>query len=295
MRATTFIDFTRLPVLRRVFFFTCALLLQACGGGGSDAGSSGGTAPAVSGVGADRTSYGLLSTFTVIGSNLTPGVTFGATGCGGLAVTAGGSSTKQVFTCTPNGAPGVRVGASAAGSEFYNATLPVPRPRVTLTTTLGPIVVELDPAKVKATVDNFLTYVNSGFYNGTIFHRVVKDFVSQGGGFTGLSGGILTPQMGVRAAIPLETNKGLSNLRGSIAMARTSVPDSATSQFFFNQVDNTFLDYSNSTSPGYAVFGTIVSGLSVMDAINGVSTQTVGGFTNVPVVDIVLQSAARTQ
>jgi len=289
MHDTTCTEPNRLSALRGVVLAGCVLLLQACGGG-SDSSTPASTLPAVTAVSAVP-SYGRLSTFTVTGANLATGVTFSATGCDGLAVGAGGSSTQQTFTCTPNSALSVRVGATASGAEFYNSTFTVPKPRVTMTTTLGVIVVELDPAKVKVTVDNFLAYTKSGFYNGTIFHRVVKDFVSQGGGFTGVAGGTLTPQTGTLAPIVLEVNKGLSNLRGSIAMARTSLPDSATSQFFFNTVDNVFLD---TASGGYAVFGNIVSGLSVIDAMNGVSTQVVGSFADVPVVDIALQSVAQT-
>jgi len=105
----------------------------------------------------------------------------------------------------------------------------------------------------------------------------------------------LTPKTGLRSPIVLETNKGLSNLRGTIAMARTGLPDSATSQFYFNTVNNTFLDYASSSSPGYAVFGSVVSGLSVIDAMNGVTTRSVGGFSDVPVTDVVLITALRTR
>jgi cyclophilin family peptidyl-prolyl cis-trans isomerase len=144
-------------------------------------------------------------------------------------------------------------------------------------------------------VDNFLAYVNTKFYDGTIFHRVVRNFVAQGGGFTGVAATTLTSKTGLRPPIVLETNKGLSNLRGTIAMARTSLPDSATSQFYFNTVNNTFLDYASSTSPGYAVFGSVVSGLSVIDTMNGVATRSVGGFADVPVTDVVLITALRTR
>lgn len=284
----------RLP-RRALALATCALLLQACGGGGSgDAGTPVAINPTVTGVTADRLSYGRLSTFTVAGTNLASGVTFAATGCDGVAVAAGGTATQQVVTCTPNQALNVRLAASSGGAEFYTSTQAVPKPRVTMTTTMGNVVIELEPAVVQLTVDNFLAYTNAGFFNGTIFHRVIPGFVVQGGGFTGVAGATLTAQTGARAAIALETNKGLSNTRGTIAMARTPAFDSATSQFFFNSVNNTGLDYQSAASPGYAVFGRVVSDLAVIDAMSAVATRTVGSNGDVPVTDIVVQTAAQT-
>lgn len=284
----------RLP-RRALALAACALLLQACGGGGSgDAGPPIAPNPTITGVTPDRLSYGRLSTFTVAGTNLTSEVKFAATGCDGVAVQAGGTATQQVVTCTPNKALSVRLAASAGGAEFYNSTQVVPKPRVTLTTTMGTVVIELEPAVVQVTVDNFLAYANAGFYNGTIFHRVIPGFVVQGGGFTGVVGTTLTAQTGARAAIVLETNKGLSNTRGTITMARTPAFDSATSQFFFNSVNNLGLDYQSAASPGYAVFGRIVSDLAVIDAMSAVATRTVGANGDVPVTDIVVQTAAQT-
>ena len=279
----------------------CALLLQACGGGGSgDAGIPVTSPSTVISATPDRLSYGRLSSFAITGTNLASTVSFSATGCDGLAVLAGGSVTQQTVTCTPNQALSVRLAASVGGSEVYNtAALVVPKPRVTLTTTAGSIVVELEPGVVKATVDNFLAYTNAGFFNGTIFHRVAPlagagNFIVQGGGFTGVSGNALTAQTGLRPAIALESNKGLSNLRGTIAMARTNLPDTATAQFYFNTAANTFLDYASAASPGYAVFGRITSDLAVIDAISTVATRNVGGNGNVPVTDIVVTTAAQT-
>ena len=270
----------------------CALLLlQACGGGSGDAGTPAAPQATVSGLTVDRLSYGRLSTFTVIGSNLAAAASFSATGCDGLTMLAGGSATQQQFSCTPNQALSVRVAAISGGAEVFNSTTAVAKPRVTLTTTLGTLVIELEPGAVKLTVDNFLAYVNAGFYNNTIFHRVIPGFVVQGGGFTGVSGSTLTAQAGLLAPIALEVNKGLSNTRGTIAMARTNVLDSATAQFYFNSVNNTALDTS---SGGYAVFGRIVSDLAVLDAMNAVSTRTVGSNADVPVTNIVVQTAVRT-
>jgi peptidyl-prolyl cis-trans isomerase A (cyclophilin A) len=146
---------------------------------------------------------------------------------------------------------------------------------------------ELDPATVPTTVNNFLSYVKSGFYANTLFHRVIPGFVTQGGGFT--TG--LVEKPGLKAPIALESNKGLSKLRGTLAMARTGLADSATSQFFINLVDNTSLDYQNPDKLGYAVFGNVVQGLSVVDSMATQPTATVNGYENVPVTDVTITSA----
>lgn len=136
-----------------------------------------------------------------------------------------------------------------------------------------------------------LDYVSSGFYDGTVFHRVIPGFVVQGGGFT--TG--ITYKTPTYAPILLESNNGLSNLQGTIGMARTAVADSATSQFYVNLVDNTGLDYQSLTSPGYAVFGEVISGLSVIGSIADQPTTTVGVNANVPQTDITITSATETQ
>ena len=143
---------------------------------------------------------------------------------------------------------------------------------VTLTTTLGEITVKLDPDNAPITTANFLTYVDEGFFDGddgegaTIFHRVIPDFMAQGGGYTAAGATETTHD-----AIKLESDNGLSNVRGTIAMARTNQPNSATSQFFINVVDNTFLD-STGGADGYAVFGAVTSGMDVVDSIVAVPT-----------------------
>jgi peptidyl-prolyl cis-trans isomerase A (cyclophilin A) len=137
-------------------------------------------------------------------------------------------------------------------------------------TSSGEIVVELYDTYAPQTVANFYNYVSAGFYSNTLIHRVDRDFVIQGGGYT--SG--MVAKTPLYAPIKLESNNGLSNLRGTLAMARRSDPDSATSQFFFNVNDNTSLDYQSATNPGYAVFGRVISGLPVMDAINVLPTYT---------------------
>lgn len=166
-------------------------------------------------------------------------------------------------------------------------------PRVTLTTSLGPIELELSPNQASITVDNWLAYVNSRFLDGLIFHRVIKDFMVQGGG--------LDPnwvqQAPSYAPVVLESNNGLHNVRGALAMARTSVAESATSQFFINLVDNPFLDFGNPKAldpNGYAVFGHVLSGMDVVDQIAKVSTGTVAGMSDVPLVETLIQSAVQS-
>jgi peptidyl-prolyl cis-trans isomerase A (cyclophilin A) len=153
-------------------------------------------------------------------------------------------------------------------------------------TNMGNFEVQLDRAKAPITVDNFVNYVNSGFYNGTVFHRVIPGFMAQCGGFTPDGN-----QKPTNAPIKLESGNGLSNLRGTVAMARTSIPDSATSQFFINVVDNQFLDKS-AQSDGYAVFGKVISGMDVADKIVQVKTTTKNVYAkDWPVIDIVITKA----
>ena len=187
---------------------------------------------------------------------------------------------------------------------FTSSVFAVQYPRVTLNIagptgpSTGNIVIELYPDKAPVTVVNFINYVKSNFYNGLIFHRVISGFMIQGGGFdTNLV------EKAAGSAIINESSNRLSNLRGTIAMARTYQPDSATSQFFINLANNTFLDYEtpvydqdyNAYSKiGYCVFGQVVSGMSIVDAIAALPTTTKNGMTDVPVNNVVIQSATVT-
>ena len=168
--------------------------------------------------------------------------------------------------------------------------LEIVRPRVALHTNMGDIVVELYEDKAPKSVANFLQYVRDGHYDGTIFHRVIENFMVQGGGFTGD-----LQQKSTRAPIENEANNGLKNANYTVAMARTSVVDSATSQFFINLVDNAFLNHTNTTPSGYgyAVFGEVIEGMEVVDAIAAVPTNTVRGNQNVPVEPVVILSVKR--
>lgn len=164
-------------------------------------------------------------------------------------------------------------------------------PQVNLQTNKGLIVIELYPDQAPQSVANFLAYVDAGFYDGTIFHRVIPDFMIQGGGFTAD-----LEKKATRDPIPNEADNGLKNERGTLAMARTNDPNSATAQFFINHKDNAFLDHSgkNPRGWGYAVFGRVTNGMSVVDAIATTPTGAKGMFPkDVPLETIVIEKASR--
>lgn len=174
----------------------------------------------------------------------------------------------------------------AASTGIFAAGNPV----VIMKTSMGNVEIELFQDKAPATVVNFLSYVNSGFYNGTIFHRVIGNFMIQGGGFT--------PGMGEKKTLPPVKNEaanGISNLTGTVAMARTMEPQSATAQFFINVADNRFLDYKSPTTEGYGycVFGRVVKGMDVVERIKRVQTGNKGYFQDVPLQDVVIYSISK--
>ena len=160
-------------------------------------------------------------------------------------------------------------------------------PTVKLTTSMGEITIQLDQENAPITTENFLKYVESGFYDGTIFHRVIPNFMIQGGGHLE----DMTPKDDKLDPILNEANNGLQNVRGSIAMARTANPHSASSQFFINHVDNPFLNFRTNQVDegwGYAVFGQVIEGIEVVDEIAGVQTGGLKGYQDVPVEVVVL-------
>lgn len=177
--------------------------------------------------------------------------------------------------------------AGPAGAQDAEAPAPV---YVQMTTTAGDLVIELFPAEAPTTVENFLRYVREGFYDGTIFHRVIPGFVIQGGGFTADF-----VRKDIRDPIENEADNGLKNLRGTLSMARTSAVDSATSQFFVNLVDNAALDHTGTTSSrawGYAVFGRVVRGMDAVDRIAATPTGPAGPFrSDVPVEPMIIEAA----
>ena len=171
-----------------------------------------------------------------------------------------------------------------AAALAATVALPAWAQKVKLATSAGEIVLELDAAKAPRSVENFLAYVKAGHYDGTVFHRVIENFMIQGGGMDAQ-----LREKPTRAPIPLEAGNGLSNLRGTLAMARTGDPDSATAQFFINVVDNPRLD---SFGGGYAVFGRVSTGMDVVDKIRKLPTGNKGPFQNVPLTPVTITKAS---
>ncbi len=176
---------------------------------------------------------------------------------------------------------------SVALSLSLLSALPAFAQRVKLATSAGDIVIELDAAKAPKSVENFIGYVNAGHYDGTVFHRVISNFMIQGGGMTADM-----KEKQTRAPIGLESRNGLNNDKGTVAMARTNAPNSATAQFFINLKDNEFLNSAASRDGnGYAVFGKVVSGMDVVEKIRNVPTGNKGPFENVPLEPVTIKQA----
>ncbi len=192
----------------------------------------------------------------------------------------------SVATPVPAGAKSVQPAVVAADAVAMDAAVVV-KPQVKFTTTMGDIVIELESQRAPKSVANFLMYVKAGQYNDTVFHRVIPTFMIQGGGYT--------KELAYKSTLdPIENeaSNGLSNLRGTVAMARLDDPNSATSQFFINVVDNKFLNFSLGGSPGYAVFARVISGMDVVDKIRAVKTDSVtAGFADKPLEPVIIQKA----
>ena len=194
-----------------------------------------------------------------------------------VTTAANGSCTKQLFDRCMQAVVLILAIAGCSINMSEN-------PKVLMKTSLGELEIELFQEEAPVTVENFLQYVGDGFYDGLIFHRVVPNFVIQGGGFqTGMA------KKSARSPIINEAENGLLNLRGTLSMARTSDPNSASSQFFVNLKHNEFLDYQ-SNPPGYAVFAKVTHGMEVVDAIAAVKTADQKGFKNVPEKDVIIES-----
>jgi cyclophilin family peptidyl-prolyl cis-trans isomerase len=276
-------------------------------------------------------SCGLALLLAACGSNITPvtGVTlanFRYTGAAGVltvklvgeALTASGvrvyangascqndNSTSEtnrsaycVLTIPDNLKVAIRV-ANSSNEDNFNAVFTAPMPQVRFTTRIGnaasseDFVIELNPISAPITVKNFLAYVNESpsFYESTIFHRVDKSAgVVQGGGFTAGT----VAKTGLKASIALESNNGLLNLRGSVGMARTTDVNSATSQFYINMRDNPLYNYTSDSNPGYAVFGSVISGMSTLENIYNQETHLIANVS-APINDITIISASQTQ
>lgn len=275
-----------MTLIKSVVGIALVALLSACGG-------STGFPPVITGVKVQSIKYGHTATIYLGGKDLRSSVTVESNGgCTNPSFASNSTTDTLVLNCGVKVVGDLPLTIKAEdGSVIYTTTLTVPKPQVTVLTSKGTIVLELDPSIAPVSSNNFLTYVSKGFYTSTLFHRVISGFMIQGGGYT--TG--MVKKTGQAAAIELESNKGLSNLRGTLAMARTNVFNSATSEFFINVVDNTFLDYKNAGSPGYAVFGKVVQGMDVVDTIVAQPTGVTNGFADVPLTDVVISLALQTQ
>lgn len=278
----------------RVLLLTCVLSLTACGG-------SPAKMMTVSKVTVGATKYGQTLQFTVEGSLLDATLVAATTACSSPQRSASSTSTQATYTCT----------AALTGDSSFSVTDPkqsgvlgstafnVPLPQVTMTVSngagvAGNLVFTLEPNKVKATVDNFLQYVNDGFYAGTVFHRVVPGFVVQGGGYLPGSGipNLKTP----RANIALEVGRGLSNVVYSVAMARGASANSANSQFFVNLADNSANLDPSAANAGYAVFGVLSTGQDVLSAMTTAPCAPVAGFSEcAPNPNVVITAASQSR
>ena len=263
-----------------------ASLLSACGG-------SNGFPPVVTGVKVQSAQYGKMATIYLGGKDLRSNLLIDTSGaCTNPTFASNSNTDTLVLNCVVAKTGDFSlVVQTAEGAAIYSTTINISLPQVALITAKGSITVELDPTLAPISSNNFLSYVNKGFYRSTLFHRVIPNFVIQGGGYT--AG--MVKHTGQSASIELESNKGLSNVRGSLAMARTNLPNSATSEFYINLVDNLSLDYKNAANPGYAVFGKVVQGMDVADAIAAEPTGVIAGFSDVPLVDIALSLALQTK
>jgi cyclophilin family peptidyl-prolyl cis-trans isomerase len=254
-----------------------ATLLTACGGGGGGAGRQ---PPVVSAASVTPARYGDTLLLTLAGSELDQALTLTSPGCRDFvrSTTAPhiSGATVAYYTCTVSGVGDLAVTVQGGGITAATVPFTVAQPQVSMLLSngagvSGTLVITLDPTRAPLTVDNFLAYVKSGFYNGTSFHRNAREndlstFALQGGGYTApvtAAAAFPTPKP-TGAPVALEVGRGLSNLRYTVAMARTSVPNSATSEFFINTADNTYLDTSGG---GYAVFGSVTTGTTVVDAM----------------------------
>jgi peptidyl-prolyl cis-trans isomerase A (cyclophilin A) len=260
-----------------VFALSTALVVAACGGSGLETTT----------ITPDRLVYGSLTTLAVRGINLDKGIAVVAPQCIGMTELSGGTPTQRVYTCTPDAVGDIAASVTGGGVTLHAVKLTIPQPRVNVKTSMGEMVLELDPTKAPLSVKNFLQYVNANFYNNLIFHRVIPNFVIQTGGFDAS-----LVQVTPRGPIKLEVPNGLSNLRGTVAMARTAVADSATSQFYINVVDNVSLD---TLGGGYAVFGKVLTGLDTVDAISAVPTAVTGSMADVPVTAVTVLSMTQSQ
>lgn len=288
--------------IRFTSFGLVAAAMVACGGGGG----GGSPAPTVTSMGVDNLKYSQQAVVTLNGTNLDADLTVASAGCSSMtrSTTAPfvSTATTAYYTCTVSaiGAQTFTATRTSTSASLFSGAFDVPAPQVTMTVSDGvnynaSMVITLAPDKTPITVNNFLKYVNDGYYTGTIFHRVVAGFVIQGGGYLPITTLPPVAKSGLRAPIALEVNKGLSNLQWTIAMARTNVADSATSQFFINLVNN-----ASSLDPGptagYAVFGTVTTNTALVQQIVAAPCTPIAGFSEcTPNSNAVITAATQTR
>ncbi len=284
----------RSPVrLRRVLLLGPMIFgMAACGGGNEGV--------LVSTMSASSAAFSKTMTVTVLGSGLDRGLQVRVdSGCVDVVELEGGDSLTRRFTCKVVDVGPMTIRAQNASSlDVARLQVNVPEPEVVMViqgvdATAVPITLRLDPKRMPKTAINFLEYVNAGFYRSTLFHRVIESFVVQGGGYT--SGPRVKAP--TQAPIALEVNTQLSNLRGTIAMARTGDPNSATSQFFINVNDNPSLDYQGPDQPGYAVFGVVVEGMDLIDRLSRVPVRVdlATGLTHLPRTNVTVVNAIQAK
>ncbi len=276
--------------LSRRFLLACAatstLLLTACGG-------TAGFPPIVTGIKPQSVMFGNNATIYIGGHDLRANLNVDTGGgCVNPSFASNSVTTLLVLHCIVDktGTWPLTV-SDVDGKVLYQSSVTVATPQVTMGTSSGNITLELNATAAPISVFNFLNYVANDYYTSTLFHRVIPGFVIQGGGYT--TG--MVPKPGLSPAITLESTNGLSNLTGTLSMARTSDPNSATSQFFINLVDNTSLDYQSPQNPGYAVFGKVVQGIDVVNSIAAQPTGNVNGFSDVPLTDVTINWTIQVQ
>ena len=272
----------------RASSLTTTLVVALCACGGST-----GFEPVITGVKTQSMMYGHTASILLGGKHLRSSLMVDTQGaCTAPSFAASSTTDMLVLNCRAETAGDFLLTVkSEQGALLYSETLSIPKPQVMLLTPKGNLTIELEAGTAPVSVNNFLTYVSKGFYKGTLFHRVIPGFVIQAGGYS--SG--MAKKSGQAAPILLESNKGLSNLRGTVAMARTNVPNSATSEFFVNLANNTSLDYKNAASPGYAVFGSVVQGMDSVDAIALEATGVFGAFGDVPLSEVAISLALQVK
>ena len=297
--------------LRAALPLLTTALLAGCGGGGSDAVTVP-TTMRVTSATADTPLYGQSLHITVQGELLDQGITPVSTACKTLlpaATTQYASSASTLhYLCDVQavGNQTMELRRTDTGAVLHTLNFTVPLPQVTMAVSNGAgvngdVVFTLRPDLAPITVNNFLAYVRSGFYDNTVFHRVQTNFVVQGGGYPSpVVAGTVPTHKTTNAAITLEAGNGLSNVQWSVAMARTSVANSATSEFFINLKDNASVLDKTTTNAGYAVFASVTAGTDVVSAMTSAPCQTITGFVSsalgcVPIPNVVVSTARQTR